>query len=121
MKISTVRAAGLMVGVMACAIAAPAFAQAPVQPPARGGTDALLLNPQSGDGAFTSDPFSENGSGQMGSVMDLVQRAISGGYMPPDEFNRQQSETINSEASDFRSRQLELLQQQVQPAPVTTP
>ncbi|NJL22077.1 MAG: hypothetical protein HC895_16695 [Leptolyngbyaceae cyanobacterium SM1_3_5] len=112
---------GMMAGAMACAIAAPALAQAPVQPPTRGGTDALLLNPQSGDSAFTSDPFSQRGNGQMGSVMDLVQRAISGGYTPPDEFNRQQSETINSEASDFRSRQLELLQQQAQPVPVTTP
>lgn len=120
MKNFGLRAAGTMVGVMICALAAPAVAQTPVQAPSRGGSDALLLNPQSGD-SVSSDPFSQRGNGQMGSVMDLVQRALSGGYTPPDEFNRQQSETINSEASDFRSRQLELLQQQTQPAPATTP
>jgi hypothetical protein len=112
MKTSAMRAGWIFFGSLAIAsFAAPTLAQTA----APGGADALLGNPLSGDNPTSSDPFSETGSGQMSSIMNIIQGAMSGGYIPPEEFSRQQRDSINTEASDFRARQLELLQQQSQP------
>ncbi len=117
MKTSALRAGWIFFGSLAIAsLATPVLAQTATP----GGADMLLANPLSGDNATSSDPFSETGSGQMSSMMNIIQGAMSGGYIPPEEFFRQQRDIITTEASDFRARQLELLQQQSQPTAPTT-
>jgi hypothetical protein len=51
----------------------------------------------------TSDPY------------ELIHRAILAPSMSTEEFDNQQNRLINGEASDFRTRQQELLQPQSQP------
>ena len=72
----------------------------------------------SGDGD-SSDPFSSNGGGQSGSVLDLIHRVTLGNVRSQSEYNSSQQENLGIEASDFRSRQLELLRQQNQSQPST--
>lgn len=67
-------------------------------------------NAQSGEN--DSDLFS---NGQPSSIHDFIHQAQLGQLRDMSEFNRDQRDTINSQATDFRTRQLELLQQ-TQPA-----
>jgi len=74
------------------------------------------------------DPFSSNGGGS--GVLDLIHRATLGGLKDNAQFQQEQRQNLNTAASDFRSRQLELIRSQQSPssqqtstpvAPVTTP
>jgi hypothetical protein len=76
-----------------------------------------LDNSFSGDGE-SSDPFSGTGN-QSGSVLDLIHRVTLGNSRSLSEYNSAQQENLGTEASDFRTRQLELLQQQNQSQPET--
>lgn len=73
--------------------------------------ESLTENGQSGDN--NSDLFS---NGQVNSLHDLIHRAQLGQLQEMSEFNRAQQDSINSQAVDFRTRQLQLLQQ-AQPTP----
>jgi|GEM_PF-2179918 hypothetical protein len=57
------------------------------------------------------------------NMYDLFHRLQMGPMPSMSEFNREQQRTINSAASDFRARQLELLRQQnpQMQTPQTTP
>lgn len=81
---------------------------------AQTGAATLQDNPQSGDN-YSTDPFSGQGGGQANGVNQLIQRALSAPSISDEEFLQQQQESLNSEASDFRVRQQELLRQQNQP------
>jgi len=82
-------------------------------------SEVLFQNAQSGDG--TSDPFSGRGNGQMNSVFDLIHQVTLGPDRTSSEFQQDQNQSINSEAQEFRTRQLQLLQPQAQPTPPATP
>lgn len=59
-----------------------------------------------------------NGNGDLSNIdtmFDLLHRAQMGSIRDPYEFNRDQQQNINTAASTFRQRQLELLRQQGQP------
>lgn len=100
-------AAVLVVGTLSVASLPSAVAQT-VDP---------LDNSFSGDGE-SSDPFSGTGN-QSGSVLDLIHRVTLGNNRSLSEYNSAQQENLGTEASDFRTRQLELLQQQNQSQPGT--
>ncbi|MBD3880323.1 hypothetical protein IFO70_00990 [Phormidium tenue FACHB-886] len=53
--------------------------------------------------------------GSFDSMFNLFHQLQRGGVRDPYEFNRSQRESLNTAASDFRQRQLELLQQRQQP------
>jgi hypothetical protein len=74
----------------------------------------LFQNSQSGDGR-SSDPFSGNGSGQAGSMFDLMHRAVLGTTRTQQEFLQDQRDSLSTEAENFRMRQQQRLQQS-QPA-----
>jgi hypothetical protein len=100
-------AAVLIVGTLSVASLQSAVAQT-VDP---------LDNSFSGDGE-SSDPFSSTGN-QSGSVLDLIHRITLGNGRSLSEYSSTQQENLGTEASDFRTRQLELLQQRNQSQPGT--
>lgn len=100
------------------AIGTAFVAAQPVLAQESGAGDPLLVNPLAGDG--TSDPFSSRGSGQMNGLFDLIHRANFGSGRSLSDFRQDQQESIDSAASDFRSRQQMLLQQQ-SPSEATVP
>jgi hypothetical protein len=55
---------------------------------------------------------STSGEGQQMNVLDLIHRAQFGTTRSMQEFHLQQQQSINDAAADFRSRQLEMLQNQ---------
>ncbi len=59
----------------------------------------------------STDPFSGSGDGQMRGLFNLIHRSTLGNPASFSDFNRQQRESLDTEASDFRSRQLEMLRQ----------
>lgn len=63
-----------------------------------------------------SDPFSASGS--TSTLFDMFHRARLGNNRDMKEFVLEQRQNIYDEASDFRKRQLELLQPEQQPVPV---
>lgn len=66
-------------------------------------------------GLGSSDQSSSSMPGAEGFDMyDLIHQLQLGPLPSMSEFNQQQQRTINSAASDFRTRQLELLRQQNQ-------
>lgn len=72
-----------------------------------------LLEPQI---QLQKNPYeSTSGEGQQMDVFDLIHRAQFGTTRSMQEFNLQQRESINDAAADFRSRQLEMLQNNQQP------
>lgn len=80
--------------------------------------DPLQENVFSGD--RSSDPFAGTGGGQMSGALDLFHRANLGLTMDSMEFQRQQQESLNTEATNFRTIQLERLRDaQQQTAPET--
>jgi hypothetical protein len=89
------------VGVLTASSLQPAIAQTTVNP---------LDDSLSGDGR-SSDPFSSSGN-QSGSVLDLIHRVTLGNGRSLSEYSSTQQENLGTEASDFRTRQLELLRQQ---------
>lgn len=91
----------LAMGVLAATFLQPAIAQTTVNP---------LDDSFSGDGR-SSDPFSSGGN-QSGSVLDLIHRITLGNGRSLSEYSSTQQENLGTEASDFRTRQLELLRQQ---------
>jgi hypothetical protein len=80
----------------------------------------LLDTPQSGD-SFGSDPFSSNGSGQVNSVFNILNRAILAPTTSGSDFLQQQQNNLGQEAADFRARQQELLRQDSSQQPSSTP
>lgn len=58
----------------------------------------------------SSDPFSGSGSNQTQGVFGLIHRANFGTLRPMPAYINEQRQTIEIEASDFRSRQLQLIQ-----------
>jgi len=100
-------AAVLIVGTLSVASIPSAVAQT-VDP---------LENSFSGDGE-SSDPFATTGN-QSSSVLDLIHRITLGNGRSLSEYSSTQQENLGTEASDFRTRQLELLQQQNQSQPGT--
>ncbi|MBD2070965.1 hypothetical protein H6F93_26190 [Leptolyngbya sp. FACHB-671] len=97
----------MAVGIVATASLQPTVAQTVDQ----------LDNSLSGDGD-SSDPFSGRGN-QSGSLLDLIHRVTLGNDRTPSEYNSTQQENLGTAATDFRTRQLELLRQQNQNQPGT--
>jgi len=91
----------LAMGVLIATFLQPAIAQTTVNP---------LDDSFSGDGR-SSDPFSSGGN-QSSSVLDLIHRITLGNGRSLSEYSSTQQENLGTEASDFRTRQLELLRQQ---------
>jgi hypothetical protein len=69
------------------------------------------------------DLFSDRNDNPMSGIHDLIHQLNYGSIRSPEEFRRQQQESINSAAEQFRARQRAILeQQQAQPAaPTPTP
>lgn len=67
-----------------------------------------------------SDPFSGTGSNQSQGLFNLIHRANMGSIMSSPEFSRQRRENIGQEALDFRTRQINLLQQNSSTAPASS-
>lgn len=74
-------------------------------------SDALQGGLGSSDRA--SDPFSSN-SDQLGGLFNLMHKFQQGSIRSGSEFSQDQQSSIGSAASDFRTRQLQLLHQQGQ-------
>jgi hypothetical protein len=107
------------VGALVSCLSQPGVAQVANQ---LNNANPLQSNPQMGDG--NTDPFSSRGDNQFDGVLDLMHRAMMGNIRSSEEFQQSQQNDINSAASDFRTRQLELLRQQNQPqatSPVVSP
>lgn len=69
-------------------------------------------------GLGSSDQNNDAMSGADGlNMYDLMHQLQRGALPSMSEFNQEQQRTINSAASDFRTRQLERLRQQNQQAP----
>jgi hypothetical protein len=77
-----------------------------------------LLEDDSLSGDNGSDPFAGNSSGSAG-MFELFHRANLSGDRSIYEYSREQEQNINTAAEDFRTRQLELLQQQQNSTEVT--
>ncbi|MFM7427928.1 MAG: hypothetical protein ACKO7W_23505 [Elainella sp.] len=60
----------------------------------------------------TADPFSNTETTTTDTFFDLMHRVQLGTVRSVSEYGRDQQENIGSQASDFRTRQRELLQQQ---------
>jgi hypothetical protein len=95
----------MAVGILTTASLQPTMAQT-VDP---------LDNSLSGDGD-SSDPFSGRGN-QSGSLLDLIHRVTLGNGRTQSEYNSTQQENLGTAATDFRTRQLELLRQPNQNQP----
>jgi len=66
------------------------------------------------------DLFSDRNDNPMSGIHDLIHQLNYGSIRSPEEFRRQQQESINSAAEQFRARQRAILeQQQAQPAAPT--
>lgn len=86
----------------------PAVAQTP--------TDILQDTSVYGDGD-RNDPFEAT---TPGSAFDLFHRMNLSNSRSSAEFAEDQRENLSTEASDFRTRQLELLQQETMTSPAST-
>ncbi|MCU0567648.1 MAG: hypothetical protein MUF49_13740 [Oculatellaceae cyanobacterium Prado106] len=76
----------------------------------------VYQNTQSGD-TPTSGSFSSDGTNSMNTMFDLFHRAVLGVPRSGTEFGRERQQNIGNEASEFRRRQQELIQQrQSQPS-----
>lgn len=83
-----------------------------VQPASAQGTDPLDVSRER-----TSDPFSNQNSGYE-PFFDMMHRVQLGNIRTVSEYGKDQQESLGSEASDFRQRQIQLIQQQGTPNPV---
>ncbi|MBW4574344.1 MAG: hypothetical protein KME08_03580 [Aphanothece sp. CMT-3BRIN-NPC111] len=71
-----------------------------------------------------NNPFSSRYDDSGFSPLDMIHRAQLGTLRSFDEFNSEQSESLNNAADEFRRQQIERLRQQNQVSPVqqvTTP
>lgn len=75
----------------------------------------------SGNMGDSSDIFSNRGDGQMNGMFDLIHRATLANPQSWAEFNTTQQRNIESAASEFRSRQLQMLRQRQQQTQPTLP
>lgn len=112
MKLTLIRT-GLMLGLSALAVGSASLALAQ-------GVDPLDANNRR-----NSDPFSDTESTTTDTFFDMMHRVQLGTVRSVSEYGQDQRENIGSEASDFRTRQRQLLQQQSAqpstPTPGTTP
>ncbi len=109
MKLTLIRT-GVMLGLLVAAMgsASSAFAQ---------GVDPLDANNQR-----NSDPFSNTeGNNTTDTFFDLMHRVQLGTVRSVSEYGRDQQENIGSQASDFRTRQRQMLEQGQNSAAPTTP
>jgi hypothetical protein len=67
-----------------------------------------------------TDPFSSRGTGQAGSMLDIVNRAILGPSRSSQEYGEAQRENLDDAAAQFRKQQQQRLQNQ-QPEGTATP
>ncbi len=67
------------------------------------------------------DLFSDRNDNPMSGIHDLIHQLNYGSIRSPEEFRRQQQESINAAAEQFRARQRAILEQQQAQTAVPTP
>jgi hypothetical protein len=111
MKLTWIRTAirtGLMLGLTVVTVGSAGLALAQ-------GADPLDANERR-----NSDPFSNTeGNNTTDTFFDMMHRVQLGTVRSVSEYGRDQQENIGSQASDFRTRQRELIQQGQNGSPVT--
>ena len=105
----------ILIGAVASSLAIASLVLSLLQPAIAQEASADLLEDDSFSGDNGSDPFAGNSGGSTG-MFELFHRANLSGDRSIHEFNREQEQNINTAAEDFRTRQLELLRQQQNPA-----
>ncbi|MCU0523757.1 MAG: hypothetical protein MUF72_02920 [Elainella sp. Prado103] len=95
---------------LGCGILIGGWGWIATQPAVAQGTDPLDVSRQQ-----TSDPFSNQNSGYE-PFFDMMHRVQLGNIRTVSEYGKDQQESLGSEASDFRQRQLQMIQQQSNPA-----
>ena len=105
--------AGFLAAALLAIVSLPAQAQT---------TSADLQTPV---GSSDRDANTNGSLDSLNGMFDLIHRVQQGSIRDPYQFSRDQQQSINSEASTFRQRQAELLNQQGQtgavPGQITAP
>ncbi len=73
---------------------------------------AQSLDPLDNHNEQTSDPFSSQNSGSSQPFFDMMHRVQLGNIRSVSEYSQDQQESMGSEAANFRSRQMQLINQQ---------